>query len=340
MKMKKTMLAAVMGFMIMLAGCAGKSAGPANETSAAEMPAAAATTMTDAAIPDPDAAADPDGTDHAEKAAADNDATAEKDAKKESALPDNTEETPGTPAETSEDAAAAGMHLIGPGSNAEADHDERKGNPDENDGANLKGYVETEEEKKIYSYLQVPLAYAHDPVWTGDWTNIEAGGQQFFYFGCGICCLSNMCSTFTQTAVPPDEMMERARTEADYDPDSGVGALSWWQLKTMAKTFAEEVSVREKPSDYSRFQENIAAADTAVVLVCKDDDDKLWSYTKGHYVNIWEYDLETDTVFVTDSSSMFNRMRVQLSDIYNALKTASDAQYMTVKYKTDDTAEN
>ena len=41
-------------------------------------------------------------------------------------------------------------------------------------------------------------------------------------------------------------------------------------------------------------------------------------------------------MFVTDSSSMFNRMRVQLEDIYNALKMASDAQYMTVNYKAED----
>ena len=249
------------------------------------------------------------------------------------------------PAETAESAELAGMVLtekesetpgIQPGSNSEADQDELLGAPEDNDGANLKGYVESDREKEIYSYLQVPFKYSHDPVWTGDWTYIEAGGQQFFYFGCGICCLSNMCSTFTRTPVPPDVMYERAREEIGYDPDSGVGALSWNQLKKMAKTFAEEVSVREKPGDYSRFREIIADSDTAVVLVCKDDDDKLWSYTKGHYVNIWEYDPETDTVFVTDSSSMFNRMRVQLEDIYNALKTASDAQYMTVNYKAED----
>ena len=247
--------------------------------------------------------------------------------------------------ETDESAELAGMVMtekesetsgIRPGSNSEADQDEYLGAPEENDGANLKGYVESDREKGIYSYLQVPLKYSHDPVWTGDWTYIEAGGQQFFYFGCGICCLSNMCSTFTGTAVPPDVMYEKAREEIGYDPDSGVGALSWNQLKKMTKTFAEEVSVREKPGDYSRFQEIIADSDTAIVLVCKDDDDKLWSYTKGHYVNIWEYDPETDTVFVTDSSSMFNRTRVQLEDIYNALKTASDAQYMTVNYETED----
>lgn len=212
--------------------------------------------------------------------------------------------------------------------------EERGTEPDgEEPEANRKGYVESAREKEIYSYLQIPEVYSEDPEWSGGWTYIEAGGQLFFYFGCGICCLSNMCSTLTGEAVPPDIMYDRVRDETDYYPESGIGALSWNQLKTVTKGFGAEVSVKKKPEKYSRFQEDIREADTAVVLVCKDDDDKLWHYTKGHYVNIWEYDPETDTVFVTDSSGMFNRMRVNLTDVYNALKTASSAQYMTVTGK-------
>ena len=191
-------------------------------------------------------------------------------------------------------------------------------------------YVESDSEKKIYSYLQVPEEFSKDPVWSGDWSSIEAGGQEFFYFGCGICCLSNMYSTCKEEPRTPDLFFYDARDNTDYNPDSGVGALTWYQLKELTKSFASEVKVKKKPSDYSKFQQDIEKADTAVVLVCKDNDDKLWWYTKGHYVNIWEYDPETDTVFVTDSSGLFNRTRVNLQDIYNALKTASDAQYMTV----------
>ena len=195
---------------------------------------------------------------------------------------------------------------------------------------NLKGYVESSREKEIYSYLQVPEIYSQDPVWSGEWTYIESGGQQFFYFGCGICCLSNMCSTFSGAAVPPDVMFAKACEETDYNPESGIGALSWSQLKSLTDSFGVKAAVKKKPAEYSRFQEDVRAADTVLVLVCRDNDRKLWSYTRGHYVNLWEYDPETDTVFVTDSGGRFNRARVDLADIYRALKTASEAQYMTV----------
>ena len=190
--------------------------------------------------------------------------------------------------------------------------------------------AESAEEKRIYSYLQVPAEYAKDPLWAGDWTDLEAGGQKFFYFGCGICCLSNMCSTFSGSAVQPDVMFEAAKAHTDYDPDSGVGALNWRQLRQMTESFGADAAVCRKPEDYSSFQKDVETSDTVVVLVCKDNDDKLWWYTKGHYVNLWEYDAETDTVFVTDSSGLFNRTRLELIDIYHALKTASDAQYMVV----------
>ena len=189
-------------------------------------------------------------------------------------------------------------------------------------------YEESDAEKLIYSYVQVPEGYYDVEEWIGDWTHLEAGGQEFFYFGCGICCLSNMYSTFYQTPVTPDVMFELTKANTDYYPDSGKGAVSWTQLKQMCVLFEIPSEVKQKPYDYSAFQYDVMTADTTMVLVCKDNDDKLWYYTKGHYVNLWEYDPVTDTVFVTDASGMFNRARVNLRDIYNALKTASDAQYM------------
>ncbi|MBR6848743.1 MAG: hypothetical protein IKM88_00710, partial [Lachnospiraceae bacterium] len=71
----------------------------------------------------------------------------------------------------------------------------------------------------------------------------------------------------------------------------------------------------------------IQASPTAIVLVDGNNDKRLWWYTDGHYVNIWKYDPATGTVFVTDPSTHFNRLRVKLADIYNALKTASSYQY-------------
>lgn len=185
-------------------------------------------------------------------------------------------------------------------------------------------------ENKIYSYVQVPEEYCHDSKWTGDWIEIESGGQKFFYFGCGVCCLSNVCSTFYGVALTPDIMFERARKHTDYDPDSGRGALSWKQLRTIYERYGCVTETKRKPDDYADFREDVKNSDTTMVLVCKYNDDKLWFYTLGHYVNLWNYDPKDDTVFVTDSSGLFNRQRVKLRDVYNALKTSSDAQYMCI----------
>ena len=197
------------------------------------------------------------------------------------------------------------------------------------------GRMESEREQKIYSYVQVPKEYCDDERWTGDWVEMESGGQKFFYFGCGICCFSNVCSTFYGIPLKPDTMFAWARKYGDYHPESGRGALSWKQLKRMYEHFGCETKTMHKPENYADFQKDVNDADTTMVLVCKYNDDKLWFYTLGHYVNLWEYDPGDDTVFVTDSSGMFNRQRVKLEDIYNALKTASDAQYMCIN-KTDD----
>ena len=88
--------------------------------------------------------------------------------------------------------------------------------------------------------------------------------------------------------------------------------------------------LKTKPADYSQFQRDIHGAAAVIVLVSKDNDDKLWWYTNGHYVNLWEYDPATDSVFLSDPSGLFNRARVSLEDIYRALKTASNAQYMII----------
>ncbi|MDO4938421.1 MAG: hypothetical protein Q4E54_00460 [Lachnospiraceae bacterium] len=192
---------------------------------------------------------------------------------------------------------------------------------------------ESEREQKIYSFVQVPEEYCNDEKWTGDWVEMECGGQKFFYFGCGICCLSNVYSTFYDVPLRPDAMFEWARKYGDYHPESGRGALSWKQLRKMYEHFGCVVQTKHKPENYADFQNDVQNSETTMVLVCKYNDDKLWFYTLGHYVNLWEYNPQDDTVFVTDSSGMFNRQRVNLEDVYSALKTSSDAQYMCIDRK-------
>lgn len=194
-------------------------------------------------------------------------------------------------------------------------------------------FTESDEEKKIYSYIQIPKDFHPGDKWAGDWSDIESGGQTFFYFGCGVCCLSNMLSTLKDRVIRPDVMFERAKEQTDYNPDSGVGALSWEQLRTVCENAGLKAALKRKPDTLDEFRKDVEDSATTLVLVCRSDDDALWFYTKGHYVNLWEYDPDTDTVFVTDPSGLFNRNRVMIEDVYNALKTRSSYQYMTIDPK-------
>ena len=201
-------------------------------------------------------------------------------------------------------------------------------------------YEETAAEEKIFSYTQFsPEAYetttwvnyrsANVP-WNGDWAKIPAGGQEFMAFGCGICCLSNAVSTLTESVVDPEEMYYSTKKNTSYYPESGRGAVSWDIMKAMAGHYGLSMSLCRKPGDYAAFQKDVAAADNVIILVNGDNDRRLWWYTDGHYVGIWEYDPDMDTVFVTDPSTHFNRLRVPLTDIYHALKTGSNYQYAVV----------
>ena len=187
----------------------------------------------------------------------------------------------------------------------------------------------------IYSYVQVPADYYEDEIWTGDWSEIEAGGQTLTWFGCGLCCLTNTYDTLVASSsetgvVTPATIYLWAKERASYNPESGTGALSWQQLKKMCQSFGLSAKIMKKTGDYSAFQRAVSQNDTTIALVCKDNDDKLWPYTNGHYISLWEYDEDTDTVFVTDSSGAHNRERVALEDIYRALKTSSKAQYLSI----------
>ena len=201
------------------------------------------------------------------------------------------------------------------------------------------GRRETAEEKSIYSYVQVPKEYCKDARWTGDWVEDEYEGQEFFSFGCGICCLTNIYDTLAIEnkcdAVTPDEMMDMAEESTGYHPVNGRGAISWEHMQQMCEHFGLDAVVCRKPTDYETFRDDVKNSDATTVLVCKDNDAALWFYTNGHYVTLWLYDDKTDTVFVSDSSGLFNRQRVKLKQVYDALKTRSDAQYMCVKKITD-----
>jgi len=196
---------------------------------------------------------------------------------------------------------------------------------------NNRPYEETEREEKIYSYVQVPPQDTGKKKWAGDWYAIEMGGKPFAHFGCGTCCVSNIYSTFIQRPVDPGKMLGVATRYTSYDPVNKAGAISWDDMRKLCIKLGMSATLHEKDAAYGDFQKTVGKSSATVVLVCKDNDPGLWFYTNGHYVTLWEYDPEDDSVFVTDSSGLFNRDRVFLRDVYDALKTASRYQYMCVQ---------
>lgn len=189
-------------------------------------------------------------------------------------------------------------------------------------------YEESEEEKQICSYVQVPWCMYPHLRWTGPWNGISIGSYKFSSFGCGVCCLSNLYQTITGEKASPYRMYDWCQAYSSYSPTSSVGAISWSQMKAVCDHLGLDTQLMQKPADYAQFQEQMKNNRAMLVLVCKDNDNKLWWYTNGHYVTIWEYQEETDSVFVADPSGLYNRERVPLSYIYQALKTQSDAQFM------------
>ena len=201
-------------------------------------------------------------------------------------------------------------------------------------------YVETDAEKKIYSYTQFyEEAYENtswvnyrkvNEAWNGEWARIMAGGQEFMAFGCGICCLSNEVSTLTDKVIMPDEMYYSTKEHTSYYPESGRGAVSWDCMKSMCEYYGLSMKLRRKPSDFETFVSDVSGAASVIILASAHNDRRLWWYTDGHYVSIWEYDPASGTVFVADPSTQYNRLRVDLIDIYNALKTGSNYQYALI----------
>ncbi len=92
-----------------------------------------------------------------------------------------------------------------------------------------------------------------------------------------------------------------------------------------------------KPASYEEFQKQMEVMKSAVVLVSSKEDDSYWKDTPGHYVNIWMYQKEDDTVFLAEPGSPENnRSRIPLRYVYDALKTASSFQYLAVdEYQED-----
>lgn len=189
----------------------------------------------------------------------------------------------------------------------------------------------TLEESEIYSFLQGPRSWEKGIPWSGEWCYFGANGYYFGNFGCGLCCLANIYDTLSPYEVSPWDMFEYARKHTDYSPSNSRGAIGWGEMQDVLGLCGISSELFVKPSSYEQFQEQMRDAKTAIVLVSSYEDDTFWENTSGHYVNLWLYEEETDTVFLAEPGSYWNaRKRIPLRYAYDALKTASKYQYLLV----------
>lgn len=186
-------------------------------------------------------------------------------------------------------------------------------------------------ENSVYTFLQGPKSWGEGRTWSGEWSNEYVKGNYFGNFGCGLCCMANVYCTITDYTCSPWDMYEHARAVSGYAPTRKTGAIGWADMKVTLRKSGFDCALCNKPDSYEAFREQIKLAETAIVLVCSRDDDTFWENTGGHYVAISLYDAETDEVFLADPGGPSrNRTWIPLRYVYDALKTASQYQYLLV----------
>lgn len=186
-------------------------------------------------------------------------------------------------------------------------------------------------EEAVYTFLQGPKSWSEGRTWSGEWSNEYVKGNYFGNFGCGLCCMANIYCTFTDYICSPWDMFEYARQVSGYSPTKKTGAIGWADMKVTLLKSGFDCTLGNKPDTYEAFQEQVRNAKSVVALVCSSNDDTFWENTGGHYVNIYLYNEETDEVFLADPGGPTrNRTWIPLRYVYDALKTASQYQYLLV----------
>lgn len=186
-------------------------------------------------------------------------------------------------------------------------------------------------EEEIYTFLQGPRSWGESISWSGEWATYNIEGNPFGGFGCGLCCLANIYNTLSPYEVSPWDMCEYAMSVTDYTPTGKAGAIDWVYLKQALETCGFTCGLYRKPDTYEEFKEQMEEMKSSIVLISSSEDDTYWQDTPGHYVNIWMYQDEDDTVFLSEPGNPENnRSRIPLRYIYDALKTVSKYQYLTV----------
>lgn len=190
---------------------------------------------------------------------------------------------------------------------------------------------QTEKTDTIYSFSQGPKSWKKKKNWSGSWCNLILDGNIFGSFGCGFCCMANIYSTLSDYECSPVDIYKCAKKVSSYHPSPGIGAIDWDGLEETLNYCGFTTSLHTKTLDYSDFQNDIKQSSATILLVSSQYDDSFWKNTPGHYVTIWNYNSDKDTVFLSDSGDpKRNRKTISLKTAYDALKMISSSQYLTV----------
>lgn len=181
---------------------------------------------------------------------------------------------------------------------------------------------------QIYTYLQGPKSWNQGIDWSGEWGESYMDGGSFGGFGCGLCCMANIYSSLTPYQCSPVDMYRYAKKHTGY---GGGMAIDWGYIRRGLTSLGLHCHVERKQETYHEFRENIRKSKCAIVLVSSANSTVHWKNTPGHYVTIFEFQEETDKVFLADSGDPdHNRRWIHLKKVYRSLKTASNWQYLVV----------
>ena len=182
--------------------------------------------------------------------------------------------------------------------------------------------------ERIATFFQGPKAWESRLEWSGKWGKEYYDGGSFGAFGCGLCCMANIYTTFSGYECSPVDMYEYAKKKSGY---GGGGAIDWGYMKDTLKSLGFTSDVYPKPGKYEKFQEMVKSSMACIVVVSSSDSDCYWKDTPGHYVTLFSYDEATDKIFLGDSGDpSHNRQWVSLKKIYKSLKTSNRWQCLAV----------
>ena len=187
-------------------------------------------------------------------------------------------------------------------------------------------------EENIYSFLQGPKAWKKRKTWSGSWGKEYMDiGLKFGSFGCGHCCITNIYDTLSPYEISPIDTYNFTRKNTVYYPTKKSGAIGWEAMSDSLDQMGIDCTLKRKPKDYSTFQYRMNESVCAVILLLCEDPDAFWGEISGHYVVIWNYDPETDTVFLTNPGDYkLNRKTIPLRDCYDYLKGVSPFQILYI----------